>query len=241
MMNAEQDNIDPAEVDKFNAMADLWWNRKGQFKALHDINPVRMGYVRDRAVLEGRTVLDVGCGGGLLTEALANAGAQVTGIDMSPEALNAARRHAQQQGLDIVYHNSSAEQFARTHAQAFDAVTCMELVEHVPDPDSLVQACSRLVKTGGDVFFATINRTWLARFLVIWVSEYLLGIVRKGTHRYDRFIQPETLFTKSRRAGLVMVDVSGLRYIPFLAKSALCGDLRMNYMMHFTKIENPDH
>ncbi len=239
LMN-KPNNIDPAEIAKFDAMADLWWDRRGQFKALHDINPVRLGYVRDRTVLEGRAVCDVGCGGGLLSEALAKAGARVTGIDMSAEALAIAGRHAQQHQLSIEYRQSSAERFSERHAEKFDIVTCMELLEHVPDPDSLIRACSRLVKRGGDVFFASVNRTWLARLLVIWASEYLFGIVRKGTHRYDRFIKPEELFAKGRHCGLVMVDVSGLRYIPFIGKSALCPDMRMNYLMHFTKIVDPN-
>jgi 2-polyprenyl-6-hydroxyphenyl methylase / 3-demethylubiquinone-9 3-methyltransferase len=237
---ADNDNIDRAEVDKFNAMADMWWDRRGQFKALHDINPVRLGYVCDRTVLDGRKVLDVGCGGGLLCEVLARAGAHVTGIDMSAEALSVARLHAQQHQLSIDYRHSSAEQFADGNAEAFDIVTCMELVEHVPDPDSLIRACSRLVKTDGDVIFATVNRTWLARLLVIWASEYLLGIVRKGTHRYDRFVQPEELYKRGRHAGLIMVDVSGLRYIPFIGRTTLSTDVRMNYLMHFTKIANPE-
>lgn len=174
------DNIDRAEISRFSAMADTWWDRDGEFKALHDINPVRLAYVRDRSELAGKAVLDVGCGGGLLAEALAASGAQVTGIDMAEASLAVARAHMRASGLTVNYQQSTAENLAHQIPDHFNVVTCMELLEHVPRPASILNACARLVKPGGDVFFATVNRTWLSRLLVIGMSEYVLGIVKKG-------------------------------------------------------------
>jgi len=228
-------NIDPQEVAKFQAMADLWWQRRGEFKALHDINPVRLNYVAERAGLADREVLDVGCGGGLLAEAMARDGARVTGIDMVPEALAVARGHARETGVTVDYQTAAAESWAQDHAAAYDVVTCMELVEHVPDPDSLVRACAALVRPGGSVIFATVNRTPLARLLVIWAAEYLMGIVRKGTHRYDKFVRPEELAHWGRRAGLTVADLTGLRYIPVIGLARRCKSVQMNYMMHFVR------
>ena len=228
-------NTDRREIDKFNAMAERWWDRDGELKALHDINPTRLDYITRRSTLAGKQVLDVGCGGGLLSEALAAAGARVTGIDMSARALVTAADHAAAGGLCIDYQQSSAEQWVLDHAGTYDVVTCMELVEHVPDPVSLVKACSRLVKTGGDIFFATVNRTWLARLLVIWAAEYLLGLVGRGTHRYEKFVRPDELIAWGRLAGLMPVDLSGLRYVPYFGKTSLCRDIRLNYLVHFKK------
>lgn len=229
------ENIDPEEVARFAAQADLWWDRKGRFKALHDINPVRLKYVQDRSPLKDKQVLDVGCGGGLLAEAMAACGAHVTGIDMAASSLAAAKNHARRSGIRVAYRQGTAEAWARTHAQMYDIVTCMELVEHVPEPASIVNACSRLLRPGGDLFFSTVNRTWLARLLVIWVSEYLLGIVRKGTHTYRKFVQPQELARWSGETGLTVRDLSGFRYIPFFGYTGLCRSTRMNYLMHLNK------
>lgn len=228
-------NIDNAEIAKFAAMADYWWNRNGVFKSLHDINPVRLEYIRTRAGLKGKSVLDVGCGGGLLTEYMAAAGAQVTGIDMASPSLKAAQTHMQQSGLHIDYRIDTAEHLAQTHAGQFHVVTCMELVEHVPDPASIVQACALLVRPGGDLFFATINRTFVALLLVILASEYIIGIVRKGTHTYRKLVRPIEMEKWGKCAGLTLMDISGLRYIPFVGYCALCRNTSMNYIMHFTK------
>ncbi|MCP4744548.1 MAG: bifunctional 2-polyprenyl-6-hydroxyphenol methylase/3-demethylubiquinol 3-O-methyltransferase UbiG [Desulfobacteraceae bacterium] len=228
-------NIDALEIEKFTFLADLWWDRNGEFKALHDINPVRSGYVIQRAQIARKKVVDAGCGGGLLSEAMAKAGAYVTGIDMSARAVAVAGTHAKKSGLDIGYHVSSAEQWGADHAQNYDVVTCMELVEHVPDPALLVRACAGLLKPGGHLFFATVNRTWLARLLVIWVSEYILRIVPKGTHQYDKFVKPEELAFWGEKAGMTLAHYTGLRYIPIFAKSSLCKDLNLNYLMHFKK------
>ena len=230
-------NIDPNEVAKFGAMADLWWQPRGEFKALHDINPVRLGYVKQRAGLKGKRVIDVGCGGGLLAEAMAREGAIVTGIDMVGEALKVARRHAEGSGLKIDYQEGTAEEWARDRGGEYDRVTCMELVEHVPDPASLVRACARLARPGGDIFFATVNRTPLAYLLVIVAAEHLMGIVRKGTHRYDKFLRPEELKRWGEEAGLKTTHLSGLRYLPVVGYARLCGSVQMNYLMHFRKPE----
>ncbi|MDA8140174.1 MAG: bifunctional 2-polyprenyl-6-hydroxyphenol methylase/3-demethylubiquinol 3-O-methyltransferase UbiG [Desulfobacteraceae bacterium] len=232
-MQNPSNNVDPNELAKFKAMADLWWQPKGEFKALHDINPVRLAYVRDRAGLAGKEVLDVGCGGGLLAEAMARAGARVTGIDMEASALAAARRHAAQSGLKVDYHQGSAEIWAAQHGAAYDTVTCMELVEHVPDPGGLIQDCARLLKPGGHLFLATVNRTLLSRVLVIWLAEYVFGIVRRGTHTFAKFVQPQELTRWGEQAGLRFMDLSGVRYVPFVGRAWLCRDVGMNYLMHF--------
>jgi 2-polyprenyl-6-hydroxyphenyl methylase/3-demethylubiquinone-9 3-methyltransferase len=235
-MESSRSNVDPREVAKFAAMSDSWWRPEGEFKALHEINPVRLSYVAGRvAGLARRAVLDVGCGGGLLAEAMARQGAAVTGIDLVPEALDAARRHADAAGVSVDYREGSAERWAEKHAAAYDVVTCMELVEHVPDPASLVRACACLARPGGDIFFATVNRTPLAGLLVIGMAEYVLGIVRKGTHRYAKFVRPDELIAWGAAAGLSVAGLTGLRYLPFGGYARLCRGVKMNYMVHFKK------
>jgi 2-polyprenyl-6-hydroxyphenyl methylase/3-demethylubiquinone-9 3-methyltransferase len=234
-MNADQDNIDPAEIAKFEAQVDMWWERSGEFKPLHEINPVRLAYIRDHCGLAGKQVLDVGCGGGLLAEAMAAEGAKVTGIDMAQGALAVAYEHGLRSGYRIDYQRSTADNWAGQHAGQYDIVTCMELVEHVPRPMDLVQACSILVRPRGGVFFSTVNRTWLARLLVIGISEHVLRIVRKGTHQFDKFVRPDELALWARQAGLELMDLSGLRYLPIVGYADLCRSTAMNYMMHFKK------
>lgn len=229
------ENIDAGEIARFSAMADIWWDRHGEFKALHDINPVRLAYVRDRTELAARQVVDVGCGGGLLSESLASHGARVTGIDMVDAALAVARTHMKDSGLAIDYRKTMAEALADERPGQYDVVVCMELLEHVPRPASILEACSRLVKPGGDLFFATVNRTWLSWLLVIVAAERVMGIVRKGTHEYRKLVKPEELMQWGARAGLSVRNLSGLRYIPFGGYAALCRSTRMNYLMHFRK------
>ena len=228
-------NIDNQEIARYAASASHWWDRNGELRALHDINPLRVQYVLSKAGIKDKPLLDVGCGGGIVSEALAAAGARVTGIDMAVPALNVARMHARENSLEIDYREDTAENFVRTHAGRFDVVTCMELVEHVPEPASVIKACADLVKPGGHLFFTTVNRTWLARLLVIWVAEYVLGIVSKGTHTYDRFVRPEEMQRWGQAAGLRCEDISGMRYIPFVGYAALCKSTAMNYLMHFIK------
>jgi 2-polyprenyl-6-hydroxyphenyl methylase / 3-demethylubiquinone-9 3-methyltransferase len=235
-MDQSDDNIDALEIAKFTAQADRWWELTGEFKALHEINPVRLAYVQAQAAgLKGQQVLDVGCGGGLLAEAMAARGARVTGIDRVAAALAAAATHAGAKGLRINYRHATAEAWAQGHAGQYDIVTCMELVEHVPDPARLVRACAQLVRPGGHLFFATVNRTWQARLLVIWVSEYVLGIVRKGTHAHARFVRPDELSRWGRQTGLVLAHLTGLRYLPFIGYVRLCKSTAMNYLMHFVR------
>jgi 2-polyprenyl-6-hydroxyphenyl methylase/3-demethylubiquinone-9 3-methyltransferase len=230
------ENLDAAEVAAFDARAARWWSPRGDMRGLHDINPARVNYVRARTRLPGARVVDVGCGAGLLSESLATAGARVTGIDMSPAMLEAARRHLGSSGLEIDYRPTTAETLADRAPAAFDAAVCMELLEHVPDPESLVSACARLVRPGGDVFFATLNRTLAARVLAIWAAERLLGIVPGHTHDWRRFIRPEELCEMAAKAGLSRMDISGLHYVPYIRWCRLTRDTRINYLGHFRKL-----
>jgi 2-polyprenyl-6-hydroxyphenyl methylase/3-demethylubiquinone-9 3-methyltransferase len=195
-------NVDEAEIAKFEAMAPIWWDRQGGFKALHDINVLRLKYINDRAPLAGKAVLDAGCGGGILAEAMASLGAVVTGIDMGEAALGVARLHSRKSGLHVEYQQATTEQFAGTHPDQFDVVTCLELLEHVPDPASVVKACKTLARPGGDVFFATLNRNPKSFVFAIIGAEYILGLVRKGTHRYRKFIKPTEIKDWATVAGL---------------------------------------
>ena len=226
-------NIDPSEINKFAKIADAWWNPRGPMKGLHDLNPLRTAYIRNRMEVKGKTILDIGCGGGILSESLAAAGGEVTGIDLNAAALEIARLHAQKTGLAIDYRNDAAETLADEETQKYDAVACMEVLEHVPDPRSIVNACKKLVKPDGHVFLATLNRTWISWLLAIVAAEYLLKIVRKGTHSYNRFITPGELTDWAKAAGLSRKDLSGIRYIPFGPICYLTRDSSVNYMMHF--------
>jgi 2-polyprenyl-6-hydroxyphenyl methylase/3-demethylubiquinone-9 3-methyltransferase len=231
-------NFSPAELRRFGAAAHAWWDREGEFGALHDINPLRLDYVGDRTRLAGREVLDAGCGGGLLSEGLAARGARVTGIDMAAEAVAVARDHQKMGGFRNQYRRTSAEAHAGENPGRYDVVTCMELLEHVPDPGSLVRACARLVRPGGDVFFATINRNPLAGFLLIVMAEWVMGLVPKGTHHYAGFVRPEEIIAQGRPAGLCMKDLSGMFYNPFTRRGALTRNASVNYLMHFQRAED---
>ena len=228
-------NYDEAEISKFAEMAEIWWDRKGILGVLHDINPIRLKYIDSGAGLEGNRVLDIGCGGGILSEAMVARGAIVTGIDMAPSSLEAARRRLSRSGLQITYLQTSAEDLAEEMPGRFDVATCMELVEHVPDPRSIVAACSRLVKPGGDIFFATVNRTWMAYLFVVVLAEYVFRIIRRGTHQYKKFIKPSELEEWGRLSGISLQNLTGMRYIPFIRFCSLTRDTRMNYLMHFRK------
>jgi 2-polyprenyl-6-hydroxyphenyl methylase/3-demethylubiquinone-9 3-methyltransferase len=228
-------NIDPDEIEKFEAQSPLWWEKNGKFRGLHDINPLRLQYIESRSSLAGKKVVDVGCGGGILAEGMAALGAQVTGIDFGEAPLAAARRHMRTSGLQIVYRKSTAEELAAAEPEAYDIVTCMELLEHVPQPASVIAACHRLVKPAGDVYFATLNRTWKAFILAIIAAEYLLGVVKRGTHSYRRLLKPEEIDAWARQAGLVRQDTTGLHYNPVLGRRWLGGNTDVNYLMHFRK------
>ena len=231
----KNNNIDAAELARFEAMSSIWWDKDGDLKALHDINILRLNYINDRAPIEGKRVLDVACGGGILSEAMASLGAFVTGIDAGKAALTVARLHLKESDLNVNYQLSTAEEYSNIHPESFDVVTCLELLEHVPEPASIVEACSTLVKPGGDVFFATINRNPKSYLFAIIGAEYLLGLVRKGTHTYGKFIKPDELENWAIIAGLRKHALTGLHYNPFSRKYALGGNVHVNYMMHFRK------
>ena len=230
-MNAAS-NVDHAEVNKFEQLASRWWDRNSEFKPLHEINPLRLDYIDQRVGLNGKKVIDVGCGGGILSESMAARGAEVTGIDMGEAPLEVARLHLLETGLEVDYQRMSAEQAAERHAGAFDAVTCMEMLEHVPDPSSVIAACATLVKPGGLVFFSTINRNPKSYLFAIVGAEYLLRLLPKGTHDYAKFIRPSELMRWTRAAGLDTNDITGLTYNPLTGAYKLDPrDVDVNYMV----------
>ena len=231
-----QVNVDAAEVAKFSELAHRWWDQDSEFKPLHQINPLRLGWIQSAVPLSGLKVLDVGCGGGILADAMARAGAHVLGIDMSAKALGVARLHALEAGTTGVdYRESTAEALAADMPGVFDVVTCMEMLEHVPDPASVVAACARLVKPGGHVFFSTINRNPKSFLLAIVGAEYVLGMLPKGTHEFAKFIKPSELTAYCRACGLSAADMRGLEHNPLSGRYWLSGDVSVNYMISTTK------
>jgi 2-polyprenyl-6-hydroxyphenyl methylase / 3-demethylubiquinone-9 3-methyltransferase len=224
-------NADPAELEKFSNLAHRWWDPAGEFKPLHDINPLRLDWIAQHAPLEGARVLDVGCGGGILAEAMARRGAKVTGIDLSEKALRVAQLHLLESKLDIRYELSSVDDVAGE----FDTVTCMELLEHVPDPAAMVAACARLVRPGGQVFFSTINRNPKSYLFAVVGAEYLLGLLPKGTHDYQRFIKPSELSRWSRAAGLRVDELIGMTYNPLTRIYRLGADCDVNYLLRASR------
>ncbi|MFP4193487.1 MAG: bifunctional 2-polyprenyl-6-hydroxyphenol methylase/3-demethylubiquinol 3-O-methyltransferase UbiG [Desulfobacterales bacterium] len=235
-MNSAQQNTDSGGLERFSGQAAAWWDKKGPLQALHDINPLRLGYISRTSGISGRKILDAGCGGGILTEPLAAAGARVTGIDVSGPVLETAKDHARKAGLDIDYKQASPEEFAERSPGSFDIVACMELLEHVPAPGLVISACAGLVKPGGDVFFSTINRTLLSWLLVIFAAERIFGITEKGTHAYERFIKPDELNKWAENCGLILSGRTGFTYIPIVRRAWFCRSLAMNYIMHFKKV-----
>lgn len=225
-------NADPAEVQKFSDLAHRWWDPTSEFKPLHEINPLRLDWIDRKAGLAGKRVLDVGCGGGILSEGMAALGADVSGIDLSEKALGVARLHLFESGHKVDYQLASAEQFAAQHAGAFDVVTCMEMLEHVPDPASTVAACTRLVKPGGDVFFSTLNRNLKSYLLAVIGAEYVLEMLPKGTHEYAKFIKPSELARYCRQAGLDTIELIGMSYNPISRTYSLGRDTDVNYLVH---------
>ncbi len=225
-------NADPKELQRFEAVASQWWDPDGPLKTLHGMNPLRLRFIKDRVPLAGLRVLDVGCGGGLLAEAMTAEGATVTAIDLAHEALLVARLHAIENGLTIDYRETSVEDLARDDAAgSFDVVTCLEMLEHVPDPASVISACARLVRPGGHVFFSTINRTPKAWLTAIMGAEYLMNILPRGTHEYARFIRPSELAAWMRAAALHVTTMSGVRYWPLVHQFALSSDLGVNFLV----------
>ncbi|WP_028488852.1 bifunctional 2-polyprenyl-6-hydroxyphenol methylase/3-demethylubiquinol 3-O-methyltransferase UbiG [Thiothrix lacustris] len=228
-------NVDPNEIRKFEDLAWRWWDRDSEFKPLHDINPLRLNYIDDRAPLSGKQVIDIGCGGGILAESMARRNAHVTGIDMGATPLEVAELHALESQVDVTYRQISAEAMAAEAPKQFDVVTCMEMLEHVPDPASVIAACAKLVKPGGDVFFSTINRNPKAFALAILGAEYIMNMLPKGTHEYAKFIKPSELERWARSVGLELRNISGMTYNPLFQSYRLGNDIDVNYLMHFKK------
>ncbi|HEX6398215.1 MAG TPA: bifunctional 2-polyprenyl-6-hydroxyphenol methylase/3-demethylubiquinol 3-O-methyltransferase UbiG [Steroidobacteraceae bacterium] len=228
-------NSDAAEIAKFDAAAHRFWDLDGEFKPLHKLNPVRARYVIERASLRGARLLDVGCGGGLLAESLARAGAEVTAIDLASSMIDTARMHALDSGLKIDYRVDSAESMVNAHAGKFDVVTCMEMLEHVPDPGVTLGVLARLARPGGQLFISTINRNFKSFVLAIVGAEYLARLVPRGTHEYDRLLKPSEVARFARAAGLEVADIAGLKYDPVREQCSLTRDPSVNYLMHLTR------
>ena len=229
-------NVDQSEIAKFSALAHRWWDQNSEFKPLHAINPLRLGWIKSLVELNGKRALDVGCGGGILAEALAQSGAQTTGIDLSEKALKVAELHALETGAQVNYQAISAESLALTEPASFDVVTCMEMLEHVPDPASVVKACATLAKPGATLFFSTLNRNPKSYLFAIIGAEYLLRLLPKGTHDYRKFITPSELGHFVRDAGLEIIGIKGLSYNPITQIYSLTNDTAVNYLIATRKI-----
>ncbi|MBN2699884.1 MAG: bifunctional 2-polyprenyl-6-hydroxyphenol methylase/3-demethylubiquinol 3-O-methyltransferase UbiG [Methylothermaceae bacterium] len=230
------DNVHSEEIEKFGAKAERWWDPTGEFRTLHQVNPLRIRFIREYARIRGQKIVDVGCGGGILSEALAREGGEVRGIDLAPELLEVAELHALEQGVENVrYEGISAESLADREPEGFDLVTCMEMLEHVPRPASVVAACARLVKPGGKVFFSTLNRNMKAYLLAIVGAEYVLDLIPKGTHQYDKFIRPSELAAWARAVDLEPLGIRGIEYNPLSRRFRLGKNLDVNYLMAFEK------
>jgi len=230
-------NVDAGEIAKFNALADQWWDPNSEFRPLHDINPLRLNYIDERVSLPGKKVIDIGCGGGLLSEGMARRGAEVTGIDMGEAPLSVARIHAEKAGVAVEYRQIPAEQIAEERPAQYDVVTCLEMLEHVPDPSSVIRACATLVKPGGQVFFSTINRNPKAYLFAIIGAEYIMNLLPRGTHDFKKFIRPSELGAWSRQAGLTVKDIIGLTYNPLTKHYKLASDVDVNYMIQTLREE----
>lgn len=233
-------NRDDAEIRKFEALASRWWDPNSEFKPLHEINPLRMGFINRKVNPAGQRCIDIGCGGGILSEALAHQGADVTAIDLAEASLAVARLHQLESNLDIRYENISAEAMAEREAGQYDIVTCLEMLEHVPDPEAIVNACAKLVKPGGHIFLSTINRNPKAWLFAIVGAEYVLNLLPRGTHDYAHFIKPSELAFWCRQAGLHQGELTGMTYNPITKKYRLENDVSVNYLVHYTKSAEGD-
>lgn len=238
--SAPSRNVDANETARFAQLADTWWDPNGSSRPLHLLNPVRLQYIAEQCGdLRGKDILDVGCGAGLLSEAMSELGATVTGIDASAHTLGAARLHLYESGQKISYVEATAEEWAEDNSAGYDIVTCMELIEHVPDPELVIAACARLVRPGGHVVFSTINRTPKAWLLAIVAAEYVLGMLPRGTHNYERLVRPSELATWARRAGLRLKDLCGLRFNPLNERFTRERSVDVNYMAYFQATDDP--
>lgn len=224
-------NVDQAELEKFNSLASRWWDPTSEFKPLHDINPLRLGWIDAIAPLAGKRVADIGCGGGILAESMARSGARVTGIDMADKPLKVAQLHSLESGVEVDYRKSTAEELAAAEGASFDVVTCMEMLEHVPDPAGIVRAAAALAKPGGHLFFSTLNRNPKSYLFAVIGAEYLLRLLPRGTHDYEKFIKPSELSAHVRAAGLELIGLKGMSYNPFNQTYALGTDTSVNYLV----------
>jgi 2-polyprenyl-6-hydroxyphenyl methylase / 3-demethylubiquinone-9 3-methyltransferase len=229
-------NADLVELNKFSELAHKWWDKTSEFKPLHDINPLRLNYIDKAISLKGKTVLDVGCGGGILSESMAMKGAKVTGIDLGEKALKVAQLHSLESNVDVSYRLISAEELTIEQPESFDVVTCLEMLEHVPDPASIVAACTKLVKPGGHIFFSTINRNPKSYLFAVVGAEYILNMLPRGTHDYEKFIKPSELASWVRTSGLSLNHQIGMNYNPITQNYWLGDDISVNYMMHAIKV-----
>lgn len=228
-------NIDPSEIAKFTEISAHWWDTQGDLKTLHEINPLRLKWINDKCSLAEKSVIDVGCGGGILTESIAKLGAHVTGIDMSQGAINVANLHQIESGIQIEYVLTTAEKMAENRPGNYDVVTCMEMLEHVPDPAAVIKACATLAKPNGDIFFSTLNRNLKSYLFAIIGAEYVLRLLPQNTHDYAKFIRPSELSEWSRAAGLIPMDMAGFQYNLFTKKFSLNDDISVNYIVHLKK------
>jgi 2-polyprenyl-6-hydroxyphenyl methylase/3-demethylubiquinone-9 3-methyltransferase len=234
-MTVASKNVDPAELAKFDSLAARWWDTDGDFKPLHEINPLRLGWIRQHVDLEGCKAVDIGCGGGILAESMAAANAVVTGIDMAEGPLSVARLHQLESGAAVEYQKATAEELAEKAAGKYDIVTCLEMLEHVPDPSQVIRSCAELVRPGGHVFFSTINRNPKSFLFAIVGAEYVLKLLPSGTHEYAKFIKPSELESWARKAGLTLVESIGMQYNPLTKEYSLGPDVGVNYLMYFRR------
>ncbi|EKD78165.1 MAG: 3-demethylubiquinone-9 3-O-methyltransferase [uncultured bacterium] len=228
-------NVDPNEIAKFSALAKTWWDSNGSMKPLHELNPLRLQYIKKYAELENKYILDIGCGGGILTESLAHSGANATGIDLSEDAIAIATAHAEKSALNIQYEKIAVEDFAQKNPNAFDVITCMEMLEHVPDPLSIIHAATHLLKPHGFIFFSTINRNMKSFFEAILGAEYILNLLPKGTHHYQKFIRPSELTRWAEKNNLVVTGIQGVTYHLLTKQFSFCDSVDVNYLMVFRK------
>ena len=237
MSNVEE-NVNPAEIEKFSSMASRWWDKEGEFKTLHQINPLRLQLIDKTVGLEGKDVLDVGCGGGILSESLASAGADVTGIDQGDKVIQIAKLHANESGVKVKYKHINIEDFYKNTDERFDVITCLEMLEHVPDPNSIINTCSKLLKPGGKIFFSTINKNLKAFLFAIIGAEYILNLLPKGTHEYKKFIKPSQLQTWASLNNLSFDSIIGMTYNPITQKYKLSQDTSVNYIVEASSVND---